>query len=55
MHLHFVSGEVGEESQSEIKMRMFALVAVKFSVLMAIFFFTELKTLILCMFTASFF
>lgn len=39
MHLNFVSGEVGEESQSEIKMRMFALVAVKFSVLMAIFFF----------------
>lgn len=39
MHHNFVSGEVGEESQSEIKMRMFALVAVKFSVLMAFFSF----------------
>lgn len=38
MHLNFVSGEVGEESQSEIRMRMFALVAVEFSVLVLFFY-----------------
>lgn len=40
MHLNFVSGEVGEESQSEIKTSVFVLAAVEFSaVLVAIFFY----------------